>query len=357
MSVFSIASSVLGGDIIGATPVKSDGILYGAINYGDKSGAGSTVGEQDGLPSPPPSNIAIPQNASSPFDEEDVVSYLAEAMRKSKDEDCLFLLITPREDDNEEVSQLISDVGTPNPTPLQIMDAIEVEGGYLLTPTGGNTHDNIFRSSTTEDDANLLPDSVEPSVEREDNGALLYPEDCVVARNADADDNASPKANVSPAQPTSSSNPHISIDSTESKTQEKETKLPKHELTPKTASMAKRSSGGLVKARASIIQQRIAMLEAASSYDSHDARHTTTGGVKVHPKVQTNFVRSVPIAISKTYSRDSSEGGSRSSIGSSYAQKYTACLPVRSVPIGISKTYSRDSSDGMRSLDRVGIPL
>ena len=165
ISVISIASSIVtnsnGTTIICVVLVES-GIpppsdrLYGAINYDSRSVAdSSTVDGSDDLPPPPPMSISFPPMMASSLDEEDTVSFLAEAMKhfqsdedeesvllsfpsmmasslddedaasflaeamkhvqSNDDEESVLLLIAPKEEEDgtEEICQFISTVDTP----------------------------------------------------------------------------------------------------------------------------------------------------------------------------------------------------------------------------------------------------
>ena len=194
-------------------------LLYGTINYGARSAEESTMDGSDALPSQPESMPLPPMAASD--DEEDAVSYLAEAMKQANDdEDSVLLIVTPREDGTEEICQVVSAVdGTPikvrdiidtgggsegggsesTPSdvkpnnlaclftdekgnsvhhhagiPIQIMDAVEVDGGIILTPQNINHNvAHVFRQSTDASSANLLPSSVIDSDDDEDE-TLIY---------------------------------------------------------------------------------------------------------------------------------------------------------------------------------------
>ena len=64
-------------------------------------------------------------------------------------------------------------------TPIQIMDAVEVDGGIVLTPQGAN-HNlfHVFRPSTDASSANLLPSSIIDSDDEDET--LLYHDGCTV---------------------------------------------------------------------------------------------------------------------------------------------------------------------------------
>jgi len=235
MSGMSISSSIMTGNgsntkrIIGAVPHKngapySHQFLYGAINYGNRSSEDSTYGS-DALPSPPASIPLPPPIASG--DDEDAVSYLAEAMRiqgnpdDDDDEDSVLLLLTPRDDGTEECQVISAADGTPvqvrdiieaghgedadvmnsdvkpnnlaclftdetggsvHGTPIEIMDAIEVEGGIVLTPRDVNHNvSDVFRTSA-DGNANLLPESATYSDDEDET--LLYHDGCTVIHQA-----------------------------------------------------------------------------------------------------------------------------------------------------------------------------
>jgi len=234
VSGMSITSSIMTGNvsttkrIIGAVPPKNGSptphqFLYGTINYGIRSMEDSTMDGSDALP-PPPANMHLPPLMAS-CDEEDAVSYLAEAMRQSRgdddDEDSVLLLVTPKDDGTEECQVISAADGTPvqmrdiidaggnsgysddvtnsvvkpnnlaclftdekgnsvHGTPIQIMDAVEVDGGILLTPQGvkHNNFSNVFRPSTDASSSNLLPGSIIDSDDEDET--LLYHDGCTV---------------------------------------------------------------------------------------------------------------------------------------------------------------------------------
>ncbi|KAL7553125.1 hypothetical protein ACHAWF_017024 [Thalassiosira exigua] len=221
--------------------------LYGAINYGgDWSRCEESTAESDALPPPPPAGALVLRPTATSHDEEDAVSYLAEVMRRARskdyegeeedandveeEEDSVLLLVTPKEDGTEEISHIVSGtptqvrdvleaVGTldsddegdaiagsdvkphnlaclfadengmgvlPCGTPVQIVDAVEVDGDLVLTPQGA-THDNVagvFRPSTGAESAGLLPGSVIDSDDEEDE-TLLYHDGQTVVRQTE----------------------------------------------------------------------------------------------------------------------------------------------------------------------------
>jgi len=434
----------------------------------------STVDGSDDLPPPPPMSISFPPMMASSLDEEDTVSFLAEAMKhfqsdedeesvllsfppmmasslddedavsflaeamkhvqSNDDEESVLLLIAPKEeeeDGTEEICQFISAVGTPRSqmasdrsvheevadddlrsnatsnnlaslftndecnslhgTSIQIMDAVEVEGGYLLTPTGVETHNNgvsnVFRFSTGDAGRNLLLGSVLDS-DDEDDDTLLYHDGCTAIQQAPSfgdhtidtmtsfvdpfstTDDAhnilskngeegidSPKSFVSSLQftaassTTSPSNASInSIWSTRSKMDKK--KSPKTKSIPKSASKTRRSRGGLVKDRISSIHERIGMLSAASSDEGsfrykHRARQCASIG-SAKSSLSTNYIRSVPIGIAKSYSQDSCDdvgnSGIRMSSGNlGYAKKSFESNP--SEEREVTTSYARKYMD------------
>ena len=237
ISAVSIASSlVTGGRIIGAAPPKADGVsapLYGAINYGTGRGSEDSSAGDDELPAPP-SGLQLPVVRAGSA-EEDAASFLAEVMRKHSDdgEDSLMLLVTPGEDGTEEVSHVISAAadGTPiqiqevlgNPSdavsdmsphepsnlqalftggagnaapPLQIVDAVEIEGqGILLTPRNAPSENNassVFRPSNGPSfDAgdNLLAPSENGTHEDEDESLLFHDGETLVRPSSTMCDN------------------------------------------------------------------------------------------------------------------------------------------------------------------------
>jgi len=262
----SVTSSIMTGNgsssatkrIIGAVPPKNgeaapalQQFLYGTINYGSRNCDDSTVDGDgyDALPPPPSSMFLPPRNMpDEEYDEEDAVSYLAEAMKHAQnsndDEDSVLLLVTPKDDGTgEEICQVISAMdGTPLPVreiieassgnnsyedaddvanqhsdvkphnlaclftdekaPIQIMDAVEVDGELILTPQNLNPHNdraNIFRCSTSEAGVNLLPGSIIDSEDEDET--LVYHDGCTVIQNSSTfGDNTIATMTTSPKQ-------------------------------------------------------------------------------------------------------------------------------------------------------------
>jgi len=229
-SVMSVTSSIMTGSgtkrIIGAVPPKigspssTQQFMYGAVNYGNRGSPESSAGGYDSLPAPP-GRMPLPPRATSKG-EEDAVSYLAEAMRHAQgddDEDSVLLLVTPKDDGTGEDFQVISAMdGTPvpireiidalserpsngdydsssgfkpnnlsclftdekggNPT-IEIMDAVEFNGGIVLTPHNINQNvARVFRPSTDASSAKLLPGSL--VCDSEDEDETLYHDGCTV---------------------------------------------------------------------------------------------------------------------------------------------------------------------------------
>jgi len=449
MSVISVHSSISvssNGKIIGAVPVKSGlpppsssaDLLYGAIRYNDggRSFDESTVGGSDDLPPPPPMNLSLPMRETMSSDEEDAISFLAEAMKSMSNDEgsALLLAFTPRNGngevvtpthnsengdveegvilgatgashrtltrdsengDGEENHRIPSaddsathggsavDARSPNlaslfankeGTPIQIMDAVEVEGGYLLTPTGeecrSNAHADIFRYSTSsEASVSILPGSVinsdEEDIEEEgegDEGTPILNDDCMSTQETETfcdhtistmesggarlsvdvqtlprqeftDDcgKASPYSFAS-TLPSASSPSNVSIElsavkpstgaavakaaisSTKKKSPKRKKQSPKKSTLSNT-----RSRSGLVKSRVSDIHQRIERLASssddASSVMSSYRSGRNNGNGKTFPKVSSQFIRTVPIGIAKTYSQDGGHSPSSSSVG------------------------------------------
>jgi hypothetical protein len=219
-SAVSIASSLLSAAIsdsskrvIGAAPFSNNpnaapDYLYGAVNYHNRTSEnGSDDDESEHVPPPP----KMTSNHASDHDDEDVVSFLAEAMNQglnidevlaiedgqegAEEEEQMYLVLTPSEGGDEKVTQVISGKvdGTPvvfneimhkneegseikphnlsimfdsgkketNKNSIQIMDAVEVGGNIVLTPTESNQNvGNVFRrSSTGEASASILQSS------------------------------------------------------------------------------------------------------------------------------------------------------------------------------------------------------
>ena len=230
VSVMSVTSSIMTGSgtkrIIGAVPPKigspssTQQFMYGAVNYGNRGSPESSAGGYDSLPAPP-GRMPLPPRATSKG-EEDAVSYLAEAMRHAQggdDEDSVLLLVTPKDDGTGEDVQVISAMdGTPvpireiidalserpsngdydsssgfkpnnlsclftdekggNPT-IEIMDAVEFNGGIVLTPHNINQNvARVFRPSTDASSAKLLPGSL--VCDSEDEDETLYHDGCTV---------------------------------------------------------------------------------------------------------------------------------------------------------------------------------
>lgn len=224
-SAVSIASSLLSAAIsgsskrvIGAAPFSSNinaapEYLYGAVNYHNRPSEDGSVDESEQLPPPP----RMTSNQISDHDDEDVVSFLAEAMNQGMnidrnieevlaiedekevvdEEEQMYLVLTPSEGGDEKVSQVIS--GKVDGTPvvfneimlkneegseikphnlsimfdsgkkestnesIQIMDAVEAVGNIVLTPTESNQNvgDVFRRTSTDEASASILQSSSE----------------------------------------------------------------------------------------------------------------------------------------------------------------------------------------------------
>jgi len=231
-SPLSISSSIMSGvpakHTLGANPPKhgaptpAQQYLYGTINYGNRSPDDSSTvdGSSDSLPPPPALLPSRPNTSNS----EDVVSYLAEAMKRSHshdnenddEEDSVLLLLTPRGDGSgEEICEVISALdGTPNlreaidvgneddqiansevkpnnlsslftdqkgnnnihhynGKPIEIMDAVEVDEGIVLTPHKVNHNvSDVFRTSI--DACSILPGSHIDSEGEDEDATLLY---------------------------------------------------------------------------------------------------------------------------------------------------------------------------------------
>ena len=216
----SLMSSTVGGSkhVIGAIPVSSahdnaaPEYLYGAVNYHNRS---SDEEESEG----------VPEN-----DEEDVVSFLAEAMSRglnvdgavepleadqggSEEEEEMLLVLTPTEGGGERLSQVISsgvdgtpvvfnevmhknedgseikphnlscvfDSGKKDGKSIEIMDALEVEGNIVLTPTESRHDvDNVFRRSFGGASASILPGS---TIDSEDETLVTHDGNTVVRQD------------------------------------------------------------------------------------------------------------------------------------------------------------------------------
>ena len=128
-SVMSATSSIMTGSgtkrIIGAVPPKIGSpstALYGVVNYGNRGSPESSADGYDSLPAPP-ERMPLPQASK---EDEDAVSYLAEAMRRARgkgDEDSVLLLVTPTDDGTGDDIQVISATdGTPVPIRWQCND-------------------------------------------------------------------------------------------------------------------------------------------------------------------------------------------------------------------------------------------
>eukprot|EP00984_Skeletonema_dohrnii_P009659 scaffold3698_cov107-Skeletonema_dohrnii-CCMP3373.AAC.5 len=220
-SAVSIASSLLSAAIsesskrvIGAAPFSNNpnaapDYLYGAVNYHNRTSENGSDDDDESEHVPPPPKMT--SNHASDHDDEDVVSFLAEAMNQglnidevlaiedgqegAEEEEQMYLVLTPSEGGDEKVTQVISGKvdGTPvvfneimhkneegseikphnlsimfdsgkketNKNSIQIMDAVEVGGNIVLTPTESNQNvGNVFRrSSTGEASASILQSS------------------------------------------------------------------------------------------------------------------------------------------------------------------------------------------------------
>jgi hypothetical protein len=221
-SAMSIASSLLSAAIsnsskrvIGAAPFNSNAsavpdYLYGAVNYHNRSYDDGSDDEYGQL-SPPPK---MTSNHASEHDDEDVVSFLAEAMNQGlnvdevlaiedgqegveEEEEQMYLVLTPSDGGVEKVTQVISGnvEGTPvvfneimhkneegseikphnlsimfdsgkkgaNNNSFQIMDSEEAGGNIVLTPTESNQNvGHVFRrsfGSADEASASILQSS------------------------------------------------------------------------------------------------------------------------------------------------------------------------------------------------------
>ena len=200
-NLLSVAFSESSKRVIGAAPVHSNlhgdpEYLYGAVNYHNRSAEDVLDDESQQLPPPP----KMTPNEVYDNDDEDVVSFLADAMNQGmnidevlaiedgkevvEEEEQMFLVLTPSEGGDEKVTQVIS--GNVDGTPvvfneimhqneegsemkphnlsvmfdsgkkggknssIQILDAAEVSGNVVLTPTESNQNvSNVFRRAST----------------------------------------------------------------------------------------------------------------------------------------------------------------------------------------------------------------
>ena len=271
-------------------------------------------------------------------EEEDALSFLAEAMKQAQsDENSVVLLadeisravidtpkqISPRssdifqkEDTNEadDISETESKIyftkdeheqeafkGT---GALQIVDCIQVDGGYLLTPESHNNKANIFRCSISESCESILPGSVIGS-EEDDNTPV------------------SDRSTVeSIPSPSNTSRASIKLSA----------KVSKKKISPKSAS---KTRGGLVKSRISDIQQRIEMLSSTTATSSSSGDHSTCYNHRYqHHSHRTSYS---PRSMYSVKSSKTEKTKKRMSSSSYISSKY-----IRTVPIGIAKTYSVD---------------
>lgn len=133
LSGLSTGSSLMTGNtsganrIIGAVPPQHENpaahqLLYGAISYDMTSAEGSTNGS-DALP-PPPARTSLPRPVAS-CDDEDVVGYLAKAMKPQGEEDnaeSVLLLVAPKDDHTG-----LEVISAPDGTPVHVRDLIDAE--------------------------------------------------------------------------------------------------------------------------------------------------------------------------------------------------------------------------------------
>ena len=362
VSIISISSSIVSfnnnnaNHVIGATPVRSgipppavfrdiqndvQQLLYGAINYSNNNDDDRSVLDDattvDGSVALPPMPENLPMARTFTFDEEDAISYLAEAMKQASDdeeEDSVMLLqvndngIDENEggqDDDHQPANLASLFGVRDfnngRDSFQIMDAQETrDGTYVLSPTppaaasaatisddtcslsssvrGSN---NIFRSSASQAGESIMLGSVIDS--DDDDEAILS-----IVRDVDAatfgDETIA--TTTEEVLPYCSKGAHTSAAAPATKNSKTPRSASKKSPKYKRSSFKNKKVGGgsFVKSRVSDIHQRI-------ERESIGSISTCRG---------------------------------RSSLGSS------AKLPHRSVPIGIVKTYSHDSFDGSCSL-------
>jgi hypothetical protein len=220
----SLMSSAADGSrpIIGAAAVKINNNavpkhLYGVVNYQNRSSDDSFDEEYEDIP--PPSSHFIPRPER---DEEDVVSFLAEAINHDlnvdeqegdEEEEQMLLVLTPTEDGGETITQVISESvdGTPivfneiihksedgseikqhnlstnfvsskkENNSIQIMDAVEVYGNIVLTPTETKRNvGNVFRPSLGGASASILRGS---TIDSEEDSTLVTHDGNTIVRS------------------------------------------------------------------------------------------------------------------------------------------------------------------------------
>ena len=306
LSVASTASSAVpvGANIgIGATPVHDAPPrvnLYGAIDY-NRSRDESAADDSDELPPQPKSvNIVVDSVA---VDEEDAVSLIAEAMRHDRDESTVVLVVSPRNRDHTvgaaHADALFTCDGGTSMNNIQATPVLQFERGYVLSPdsTAASEIENIFRhssgsgssiGSTREDESTLQHYDIglEQASTFNDLPASppnLLDTELVLTSSSQEGEEASPRSFIG----------WISSASPVESNRRKKKKEPTPSKRAPTLDSKKR--GGIVTARVSDINRKLARLSSEGEYH------------RVSKRLGNNqqYIRSVPIGIAKSKSRDS----------------------------------------------------
>lgn len=269
ISVASIATSSSGANIgIGAIPVPRVNL------YGANSSTGDD--HDDSPPQSTNSNIVVDSVA---VDEEDASSLIAEAVRHDGNGNKVVLVVTPRNhavgaarEDALFTSDCGMSINNLQATPLQIM---QVEGGYLLSPdsTAPAEVENIFRCLSGSGS------SIGSTLENEPTQASTF-------------DNLT----ASPPTPTPLLDTELVFTSSEDGEEASPIESRKQKKNP-TLTLDSKKSAGIVTVRVSDINRQLARLSSEAEYTNH----------RVSRRLGNNqqYIRSVPIGIAKTKSRDS----------------------------------------------------